>query len=198
MPQYLTANDRPEAVLEFWFGSADAFGQGGPREMWFRKQPEVDERIRERFFPTWKMAQDGRLGAWEGKPPSTLAMLLVLDQFPRNMFRDSAQAFASDELAFRVAEAALAKGHDQALDPVARWFFYLPFEHREELAAQRRSVELFAALPDEPHHRHSLDYARRHFEIIERFGRFPHRNRLLGRISSAEEEAFLALPGSSF
>ena len=149
--------------------------------------------MRGRFLPLWERAAGGGLGRWRGSPLASLALAIVLDQFPRNMFRGTPRAFSSDELALAVARAAVERGFDRLLSPVERTFVYLPFEHAEDLAAQRRSVALSSALsPDR------AEYARRHYEIIARFGRFPHRNAILGRESIAEEAEFLEQPGSSF
>ena len=146
-----------------------------------------------RFLPLWEEAARGGLGAWQATPLASLALIVALDQFPRNMFRGTARAFATDRLALAAAANAIDRGFERALSQPERTFVCLPFEHAEALAAQRRSLELFRALdPD------NLEWARRHYEVIERFGRFPHRNALLGRASTPEEIEFLKQPGSSF
>jgi uncharacterized protein (DUF924 family) len=142
---------------------------------------------------TWERAARGELERWQATPLASLALTLVLDQFPRNIFRGEARAFSSDSLALAAARSMVALEFDRLLSPVERTFAYLPFEHAEDLAAQRRSLALFQAL--DPEH---IGDARRHYEIIARFGRFPHRNAILGRESTAEEAEFLGQPGSSF
>ena len=174
-------------VLRFWF---DDVG----REAWFRKDAGIDEQIRARFLILYEV-----LARWPpsdalASPNRALATVLVLDQFPRNLFRGSAQAFATDALAREVASGAIAKGFDAGLDKDRRLFLYLPFEHSEDKADQVRSVELISSLGDAD----LADWAVRHKAVVDRFGRFPHRNAVLGRASTPEEEAFLQEPGSSF
>ena len=180
-------------VLDFWFGAPGSRERGRPRKAWFRKSEPFDAEIRRRFLDTWEQAARGELERWQATPLASLALVVTLDQFPRNMFRGTARAFASDSLAFAVARETIAREFDRLLSPVERSFVYLPFEHAEDLAAQRRSLALFHALDGE-----QVEYARRHYEIIARFGRFPHRNLILGRPSTAEEAEFLKQPGSSF
>ena len=180
-------------VLDFWFGAPGSRERGRPRKAWFRKSEPFDAEIRRRFLDTWEQAARGELERWQATPLASLALVVTLDQFPRNMFRGTARAFASDSLAFAVARETIAREFDRLLSPVERSFVYLPFEHAEDLAAQRRSLALFQALDGE-----QVEYARRHYEIIARYGRFPHRNLILGRPSTAEEIEFLKQPGSSF
>lgn len=181
-------------VLDFWFGAVDE-----PREAWFRKDPAFDATIRDRFGALIEAALARGIDAWAASPDGALARLVVLDQFTRNVFRGSARAFAGDALALAGARALVAHGDDLHLPPLRRVFAYLPFEHAEDAAMQRESVRLFEALAAQrPALAGYADYARRHAEVIERFGRFPHRNAALGRLSSAEETAWLALPGSGF
>jgi len=189
--------DFPE-VLAFWFGPPDSPELGRPRKCWFEKSALFDAGIRSRFLRLYERAAAGELGAWQRTPLSALALAIVLDQFPRNMFRGEARAFASDALASRVARGIAGSGFDALLRPVERWFAYLPFEHAEDLAAQRRSLALFGGLAQHTESAGTLDYARRHYEIIARFGRFPHRNAILGRESTPEEIEFLKQPNSSF
>jgi uncharacterized protein (DUF924 family) len=181
-----TAHDpRAEAILEFWFrGDAE-------REEWFRKDPSFDDEIRARFLSLYEEGARGALAAWRDAARSCLALIVLLDQFPRNMFRGSARAYATDALALDAARHALASGHDRVLGRTERTFIYLPFEHSENLADQERALELFAG-----HANH--EWARRHYEIVKRFGRFPHRNAILGRHSTPAEIEFLKEPGSSF
>ncbi|MGJ3245231.1 MAG: DUF924 family protein [Elainellaceae cyanobacterium] len=188
-------------VLEFWFGdpsSKDAEYEQR-RKLWFRKQETVDQEIRERFESTYERAASGQLDSWHNSPEGCLALVIVLDQFPRNMFRNDPNAFATDAKALAVSQWAIAQRFDQALDPIQRLFLYLPFEHSEQLTHQNQSVEHFARLVnDAPELSDTYSYAIRHRQVIERFGRFPHRNSILGRNSTPEEREFLKQPGSSF
>ena len=185
-------------VLDFWFGAPDSPKRGRPRKCWFEKSVTFDAGVRSRFLKVYERAAAGKLSRWERTPLAALALALVLDQFPRNMFRGQARAFAADALALRVARRMLSRGFDGLLRPAERWFVYLPFEHAEDLAAQRRSIALFGSLAGYPDSAGVIDYAQRHYTIIARFGRFPHRNAMLGRESTSEEIAFLSQPGSSF
>ena len=194
------ASLRPDDVLEFWFGSAAASldtTRGGRRE-WFRKDPAFDAVIRNRFGTMIDIALAGGLGDWCATPRGALARVIVLDQFTRNVFRDTPMAFAGDARAVATAEEVIERGFDRELTPVERWFLYTPFEHSEEQARQEESVRLFKALAEETGLDDPVQWAERHAEVIRRFGRFPHRNRTLGRASTPEEEAFLATPGSRF
>jgi len=175
----------PHDVVAFW--------QAAGRDKWFTKDAVLDAAIRERFLGLYKAATDGGLTSWEATSEGALALLILLDQFPRNMFRGSARIFAADPLARAVAERALAMGYEGAVTPDMRLFFYLPFMHSEALADQEHSVALFRALGDEE----CLRYAEDHADIVRRFGRFPHRNDVLGRETTAEEQAFLAAGGFS-
>lgn len=188
------------AVLDFWFLAPDQAGHGAYRPQWFRKDDAFDDAIRERFGAAVEAALNG-------PPPlaapdaDLLATILLLDQFTRNIYRGTPRAFAGDPLALQIAETLVAAGRDKNLTPWQRWFAYLPFEHSESLLDQERSVALYAALRREMQHEafdSALDYAERHRAIIQRFGRFPHRNAILGRTSTAEEVEFLTQPGSSF
>jgi uncharacterized protein (DUF924 family) len=180
-------------VLDFWFGAPDSPERGRPRKVWFRKSDAFDAEIRTRFSPLWEQALRGELERWRSTPLAALALVVVLDQFSRNIFRGTLRAFAGDPAALAAATSIIERGFDRLLSAQERTFVYLPFEHAEDLAAQRRSLALFQALdPDD------MEYARRHYEIIARFGRFPHRNAVLGRESTPEEIEFLKQPGSSF
>lgn len=185
-------------VLDFWFGPAGSPEFGKPRDEWFAKSDEFDAAIRTRFLELHRRAADGELQPWQSAPDSLLALILVLDQFSRNLYRGGGRAFACDAQALAAAQLAVARGDDRALLPVQRWFVYLPFEHAEDLAMQRRAAELFEGLRGDADSARTIDYARRHHEIIARFGRFPHRNAVLGRISTPEEIEFLKQPGSGF
>ena len=170
----------PRQVLDFWF-SADT------RPLWFRSTPEFDARLREDFLDLWQAAARGELEAWNATPEGALALVIVLDQFPLNMFRGQAESFSTEALSRGVAQKAIDRGWDRDLDDAGRAFLYLPFMHSEALDDQDRSVRLFrdADLVD------SLHWAEHHREIIRRFGRFPHRNATLGRTNTHEEEEWL-------
>jgi uncharacterized protein (DUF924 family) len=186
-------------ILAFWFGRPGEAGYGQPRGEWFRKDEGFDAQIRSRFLPIVEAALAGRLAAWADEAQGLRALLIVLDQFPRNLFRGDARAFAGDAQALQLAVTAVGKGWDAPLLAVEKVFVYLPFEHSEALADQERSLTLFAALAAEhPGCDGFLDYARRHHEVIARFGRFPHRNAALGRLSTPAEAGYLAEPGSGF
>ena len=167
-------------IHDFWFSDQ-------MRSHWFKKSDQIDRRIIQLFGETYEAAHAGRLKHWLDGPEDALALAIVLDQFPRNMFRGSARSFESNDLALTVARQALADGHDQQLDPTRRQFLYLPFMHSEDLQDQERSVRLYEALGNE----HSLHFAREHRDIVARFGRFPHRNAVLGRENTPEEAEFL-------
>ena len=188
-----------QAVLDFWFGTPDDPLHRSPRERWFKKDAAFDAECGRRFGPLIEQGLAGALAPWAASPPGALAQIVVLDQFTRNVFRGSARAFAGDPLALATAQALVAAGGDRQLSGVQRQFVYLPFEHAEDIAMQREALRLFAQLErDEPALAGLLQWAQRHHDIVERFGRFPHRNAALGRTSTAEELAFLQQPGSSF
>jgi len=189
----------PADILAFWFGRPGEPGYGQPRGEWFRKDAAFDAEIRCRFQAAVEAALAGELNAWADDRQSALALLILLDQFPRNLFRGEAKAFSGDPQARQLAATALAKGWDKDLSAVEKLFVYLPFEHSEALADQERSLALFSALAaGHPGCEGFLDYAQRHHEVIARFGRFPHRNAALGRPSTPEETSYLAQPGSGF
>lgn len=189
-------------ILDFWFGQETDPEYGTERSQWFTKNPDFDDQMRSLFLPHYNLAASGKLESWQAQPASCLALIILLDQFPRNAFRDTPQAFATDPLALAATNFALDRQFDQALLPVQRWFIYLPLEHDENLANQERSVQLFLALKDDPqnnpHNSDTYNYALRHRDIIAKFGRFPHRNAILGRKSTPAEIEFLQQPGSSF
>ena len=188
-----------QAVLDFWFLAPDNPGHGQSRAEWFRKDDAFDAQIRERFGALIDTAIDGGLRDWAATPRGALAQILLLDQFTRNVYRDTPRAFAGDAQALELAIALTQDGQDQQLEPTLRAFVYMPFEHAEDLAMQSRAVELFQLLTQSREGFESmLDYAQRHQEVIARFGRFPHRNAILGRDSTPEELAFLQQPGSRF
>jgi uncharacterized protein (DUF924 family) len=183
-------------VLSFWFGAPDPVQT--PREQWFRKSPAFDDEIRHRFLATHAAAVAGRLDAWQQAPRSALALVIVLDQFSRNLFRDTPEAFSADPKALAIARRMVETGWDRQLTPLERGFVYLPFEHSEALADQEEALRLFADLRQFPATSDLHAWAEKHHRVIARFGRFPHRNAVLGRTSTAEELAFLTEPGSRF
>jgi len=183
-----------QEVLDYWFGT-----EGAVRTEWFRKDPAFDAEILHRFGRLIDEAVMGGLTDWQRDARSSLARIVLLDQFTRNTQRNRAEAFAGDALALAAARQMVASGQDLSLTPVQRGFAYLPFEHAEDLAAQDEAIRLFTALAaDAPDQMGLLDYARRHRTIVERFGRFPHRNAALGRPSTPEEVEFLKQPRSGF
>ena len=179
MSETSSSNIGPGDVVAFWRAA-------GPKK-WFAKDDAFDADIRARFLPTYEAAANGELSHWEETPEGAFAHVIVLDQFPRNMFRGSARIYAADPLARAVADRAIARGYDQQVPPAERTFFYLPFEHSEDLADQERCVALHRAFGDAD----GLKWAEHHADIIRRFGRFPHRNKLLGRASTPEEQRFM-------
>lgn len=195
-----------ESILGHWFGaSTDEAGVIRDQSaLWWKKNPRVDAEIRQRFEATLAAEMRDELESWGNDPRGQLARILLCDQFPRNMYRDTAKSFAFDVRARDLARVALDRGQDQRLRAVERVFVYLPFEHSEARQDQALSVRLFASLAGEvapalkPSFQYFLDFARKHKAIIDRFGRFPHRNAILGRASTPEEIEFLKHPGSSF
>ncbi|WP_369413496.1 DUF924 family protein [Caldovatus aquaticus] len=188
----------PDAILAFWFeGDRATF-----REHWFRPDPALDAAIRARFGALVAPAAVGALDPWAATPEGALALCLLLDQFPRNLHRGTPQAFACDPEARAIARAAVLRDrHDPRLTATEHVFLYLPFEHAEDMADQDLSVALFEGLRDDPAHRGpagTIAYAWRHWHVIRRFGRFPHRNAVLGRASTAAGRAYLARPGAGF
>ncbi len=176
-----------QQVLDFWFDEAH-------QPFWFEKSDAFDQQIHEQFGNTHQRAKQCELWGWRSCVEGRLAEIIVLDQFSRNLFRDHPDAFAQDAMALALAQEAVSLKLDQQLDPVQRKFLYMPFMHSESLLIQDQSVRLFENLGNE----NNLDYAIKHREVIQRFGRFPHRNSILGRPSTVEESEFLKQPGSSF
>tara|TARA_R110001606_G_scaffold204022_1_gene352060 strand:+ start:45 stop:611 length:567 start_codon:yes stop_codon:yes gene_type:complete len=183
----------PENIYDFWFVETDP-------KSWFEKDPAFDAAIRNRFAPAIAAAREGRLRHWEDAAHASLALIVAIDQFSRNVFRNSPLAWSHDARALAVSKQAVARRYDAGLSPDERKFLYMPFMHSEALADQERCVELFARLRDDDPEGNARSYesAVRHHEIIARFGRFPHRNAVLRRPSSAAEIAFLEEPNSSF
>jgi uncharacterized protein (DUF924 family) len=195
-----------DSILHYWFGNNadDAEVVREKTVLWWKKNPEVDEEIRRRFEAMLESEIKGELASWGNSPRGQLARMLLLDQFPRNMYRGTARAFTYDEQARRLARQALDQGVDRKLRPVERVFIYLPFEHSEDVQDQATGVQLFEALLEEvpatvkQPFQNFLDFAKKHKEIVDNFKRFPHRNALLGRDSTPQELEFLKRPGSSF
>jgi len=196
----------PETVLSFWFGALDAHGRADAQHQarWWSKDPGFDTEVRSRFEPLHHAAVGGELQTWLDAPRSRLAYIVVLDQFSRNMFRESARMFAADGLALAATREGVAREHDRPLALHERVMFYMPFMHSEQLADQERCIALFSVLSAESSDTgralmlSHIGFAERHRDIVRKFGRFPHRNALLGRTSTPEEAEFLAGPGSSF
>lgn len=180
-------DDEAQAILDFWFGELTP-------SQWFARDDAVDAMVAERFGALAARVATGGTPHWAESPGGLLAAVIALDQFPRNLYRDDPRAYANDAQAVGLADLALRRGMDEGLGAPARQFLYMPFMHSEDPDDQARCVDLFAGLGDET----ALHFARRHKEIIDRFGRFPHRNAVLGRESTPEEAAFLKEPGSGF
>ncbi len=193
-------------VLDFWFGTLTSDGIAAPEvaARWYKKDLDFDHQIRERFLDLQLSILRGEQEAWLDAPSTALAYVIALDQFSRNIFRDTRFAFASDPLALSAALASIGKGHDRALVGEMRAFMYLPLMHAEDREIQLQCVQCFADFRDESsgvlrsHLENNHGFALRHCDIVARFGRFPHRNRALGRTSTPAEQAFLTEPGSSF
>jgi uncharacterized protein (DUF924 family) len=189
---------RAGEVLDFWFGREGEPGYGEFREAWFRKDPAFDADVTERFADLYEEAVAGGLDGWRDDARSCLALVIVLDQFPRNMFRGDGRTHAADGVALESSKYALEHALDRELPAFQKMFLYMPFMHSENREDQRRSVELFQLLADEPGAPDVTSYAVGHREIVERFGRFPHRNGILDRETTPEEVEFLKTEGSSF
>jgi len=188
----------PTEVLDFWFGRENEPGYGEFREEWFRKDEAFDREVADRFGDLYERAAAGELDGWREEAESCLALVIVLDQFPRNMFRGDAKTHATDDKALATAKYAVEHALDRGLPGFQKIFLYMPFMHAESVEDQRRSVELFEALASEPGGPDVREYAVGHRDIVERFGRFPHRNAILGRETTPEEAEFLTQPGSSY
>ena len=185
--------DRARALLDFWFGPPGDPAREQHREIWFKATEEFDAALRREFLADYEAAAGGALRAWEASAEGALALVLLLDQVPRNIFRETPRAYAADSAARAVADRALERGFDQLVAPAWRIFFYMPLHHSEDIGDQQRSAALFESLPRNPDRRGSLRrYGQPYLQVIERFGRFPHRNEILGRQSTPEEIAFLA------
>lgn len=195
-------------ILEFWFGELreNEVPSKERQKMWWGKNEYIDSLIKQQFEPDVIKAASGELDSWLETPEGMLSVIILLDQFPRNIYRDTPKAFSFDSMSLPISRTGIDKSFDRKLHPVMRIFFYIPFMHSEDLEMQNRSVDLFVRLEKESENNeeirkvvsNSKDFAIRHMEIIRRFGRFPHRNEILGRKSTPEEREFLKQPGSSF
>jgi uncharacterized protein (DUF924 family) len=186
-----------QKILQFWFGPPEDPDYGSFQPWWFQGSAAVDHQIAERFSEDYEFAAAGYLEGWQGWPESCLALILLLDQMPRSLFRGQAKAFATDEMARSIAHQALLNKVDQELpirNAVQRWFLYMPLQHSEVLADQERSLELFQSSPDHPAKAQAVASAKLHHWLIQEFGRFPHRNQLLDRPSTPAELAYLQQP----
>ena len=205
-PYCIKMNETIDSILTYWFGDGQSAQDicEQKKALWWGKDESVDREISDRFRPVIEAVVDCELDHWRESATGLLASILCTDQFPRNVFRGSAKSFAYDPVALGLAQQAVATHADQELQPINRVFVYMPFEHSEDLDMQKRSLELFTELHQEVEPENKalfsgyIDFARRHLEIIQRFGRFPHRNEILGRDSTPEELDFLKKPGSSF
>ena len=183
----MSKSTTPEDILNFWFSER-------VKPLWFKKSADFDREIEQRFFDTYQLAKTGELDDWRDRSKNILALIIVLDQFPRNMFRNTPQAFATDNRAVELTKYAVSNNYQQNLSPEERTFLYMPLMHSENKKDQEKCVALFTKLGRED----NLKFAIKHKEIIDRFDRFPHRNEILGRESTPEEKEFLTQPGSSF
>ena len=201
----------PQDILQFWFDNLSddqKIDKKSPVvKKWFTASPRIDEEIRARFENDYFAARRGELREWEKSPQDRLALIILFDQFSRNIYRNTPKAFESDALALDLTLNSLKEEFDQKLSLVQRIFMYMPLMHAEDLKMQALSVQEFTNLVEDSKIRspqntfyfeYNLDYARRHYEIISRFGRFPHRNKILGRVSTLEEAQFLSVPSSAF
>ena len=195
-----------QTILHFWFGDLDATGNASEdtQQRWWQKDPNFDQMIKQQFATTLQEATQKHYQDWLNQPSGRLALIILLDQFSRNIYRDTSQAFAQDDMALAWAQQGVALGHDQQLLPIQRAFMYMPFEHAESQSMQQQSVKLFEKLYNDsdtiqkPIMQGFVDAAHQHKAIIDRFMRYPHRNAILGRESTQEELAFLQQPNSSF
>jgi len=186
--------ERAQALIDFWFGPPGDPERENHRQIWFKSTPEHDDTLRRLFLADYERAASGALDAWEAAPESALALVLLLDQIPRNIFRGDKRTYATDPAARAIADRALARVFEAAVPPVWSKFFYMPLHHSENLADQRRATTLAASMPDDraPEERGgNRRYGMPYPDVIERFGRFPHRNAILGRPSTPEEIAFM-------
>lgn len=194
---------RIDNILNFWFDSKMELSETYLKErmtFWFGKNPTVDKDIKNKFeLEDYKLSVEGKTHPWRETPKGCLAQILVFDQFPRNMFRGDKLMYSTDSEALKIAKHAISEGFDKKLSPIQRTFIYIPFQHSEKIEDQKRSLELINGLAKEsPLFKHHLEYAQKHSDVIKRFGRFPHRNEILGRKSTPDEIEFLKTAGSRF
>lgn len=187
-----------QEIYEFWFGAPDSDGHGEVREFWFGGGPQIDREIRERFLGHYESAAAGQFGNWTSGPRSSIALIVLLDQFPRNIFRGDKRSFAADPLALEYARGLVSGPFHDELITVEKLFAYLPFEHSEDIEDQKTCLDLYRAIDPHDQKEEWIDFAVQHYDIVERFGRFPHRNAILGRDSTPEEEAWLASSDQHF
>lgn len=187
-----------DEILAFWFGAEDDEGYGGFREAWFQKDEAFDREVGDRFGDLYERAAGGELDGWRDEARGCLALVIVFDQFPRNMFRGDPRTHATDDKALEVSKYAIEHALDRELPASQRMFIYMPFMHAEDVEDQRRSVELFEMLAAQSNAPNVVEFAIGHRDIVERFGRFPHRNAILGRETTPEEAEFLTQPDSSY
>jgi uncharacterized protein (DUF924 family) len=190
-------------ILNFWFGNKQENSKEYLKQrekLWFGKDPTIDKEIKEKFeLEDYKLSVEGITKPWKETPSGCLAQILVFDQFPRNIFRGNQLMYATDDRALELAKHAITQGYDKKLSSIEKIFIYMPFEHSENVKEQKEGLRLFKELEKEaPFLAENTKYAQRHLDVIEKFGRFPHRNEILGRPSTPEEKAFLNTPGSSF
>ncbi|CAN5550448.1 DUF924 family protein [soil metagenome] len=185
-----------EKVLAFWFGREGDEEYGEFRKAWFERSDDFDREVANRFSGLHSRAASGELDSWRDEAESALALIIVLDQFPRNMFRGDPKSWATDRAALEAAKHAVERAYDRELPAFQRSFVYMPYMHSENLEDQKRCVELFELMGESG--KNNVEFAIGHMEIVERFGRFPHRNEILGRETTPEEAEFLTRPGSSF
>ncbi len=198
--------ETPSPINTFWFGSSASDTQVVKEKsaLWWSKDQRIDQEIKEQFESYLLLAERGKLESWEATPEGLLALILLTDQFSRNIYRGTSQSFSYDPIARKLCSLGFEQGTPARLRPIERVFFYLPLEHSESIQDQEKSVKAFQHLLSEVSEEHRsifqgyVDFAIRHYDIVARFGRFPHRNIILGRESTAEEIAFLKEPGSSF
>lgn len=198
--------NKQDEILLYWFGNIqkEEAPEDSKQKIWFFKSDSTDNEIKEKFLKDVENAISDIYCDWEDNPYSALSLILLLDQFTRNIYRDTPLAFSGDNKALEIAEKSINKGFDKLFHPIKRVFFYMPFEHSEDINMQKKLLELFSNLISEskddlkPLIEGFNDYAQKHYDIVEKFGRFPHRNKILGRESTNEEIEFLKQPGSSF
>lgn len=193
-----TLHPRADSVLSFWFGAPGTPEHGTNHSEWFKKDDAFDASIINNFMEDYENAAAGHYDDWALTSRGALALLILLDQFPRNMFRNDAKSFATDAKALEIATSMVSAGHDKAMTKEEQFFVYLPFEHTEDIAMQEKCLELTAAMPQGKAENSPYHWAKQHYDVIAKFGRFPHRNKILGRANTPEEDEYLSNPGAGF